>query len=177
MKAAKTILTMALVVVGVGVDGCSQDPNTGYTMADQYRPEVRTVAVPMWTRGKAVYRRELEMRLTEALVKRIEMDTHYKVTSKAHADTVLTGTIDSVDQMVLSSDPDNGLPREIEATIVVSFTWTDLRSGKVLAQQDGFRMARTYIPLSPFNEDFYLGSQDAIDELAQRIVEQMEKYW
>lgn len=117
------------------------------------------------------------MRLTEAVVKRLELDTQYKVTDKSRADTELRGTIDRVSQRVLSFNPDSGLPREKELTVTVSFTWTDLRSGKVLAQRRSFRQAGTYIPPQPFGEDFFQGSEDVVNKLAKRIVEQMETDW
>ena len=36
--------------------GCSQDPTQGYTLQSQYRPDIRTVAVDVFTRGKDIYR-------------------------------------------------------------------------------------------------------------------------
>lgn len=157
--------------------GCSSDPTRGYSFANQYQENIRTVAVPIFDIGKDVYRRGLEFRLTEALVKRIELDTPYKVVLKKKADTELRGRIDVIEQRVLSFNPDTGLPRENEITMSVSFTWTDLRSGKVLASQTKFRQAGTYIPERPIGEDFFQGSEDVINRLAKRIVEQMEKPW
>lgn len=158
--------------------GCSSDGTTGYTTNSLYRPGIRTVAVPIWQRGEKVYRREVEDRLTEAVQKQIELDTPYKVTSRAKADTELRGTIDEIDQRPMSINPDTGLARELEVTIIVSFTWTDLRpGGKVLVERKNFRVAATYIPEGAYNEDFFQGSEDAINRLAQRIVEQMETPW
>jgi len=153
------------------------NPTQGYTLRSQYPTNVRTVSVPMWTRGREVYRRGLEMRLTEALVKQIEHDTPYKVTKSVRADTQLKGTIDRVTQQVLTINPDDGLPREIEVMLEVSFRWTDLRTGKVLRERKGFRVAGTYVPSGPFREDFFHGSEDTINRLARRIVEQMQADW
>ncbi len=149
----------------------------GYTSKSQYPADVRTVAVPIWTRSRHVYRRGLEMRLAEALVKRIEQDTPYKVTTRSRADTELTGTIERVIQQVLTINPDDGLAREVEVTIEVSFRWTDLRSGKVRKKRASFRVPGTYVRSSPFGETFFDGSEEAINRLAQRIVEQMQADW
>jgi hypothetical protein len=176
MKRIATIGTWLFVAAALAaVCGCSQDPTKGYTTQSQYVEDVKTVAVPMWLRGKNVYRQGLEMRLTEAIVKRLEMDTPYKVTDKSRADTELRGTIDLIPQRVLSYNPDTGRSREMEVTLTVSFTWTDLRSGKVLAQRRDLRQAATYIP--PLSEDFFHGSEDAINRLARRVVEHMEADW
>jgi hypothetical protein len=157
--------------------GCSSDPTKGYTLASQYDTGIKTVCVPIWTRGRNVFRRDLEMRLTEALVKKVELDTPYKVVDKSRADTELRGSLDLVSQRVLSYNPDNGLPRETEITMSVSFTWMDLRSGKAIRQVANLSQSAVYIPLSPLSEDFFQGSEDVINRLAQRVVEQMESDW
>ena len=89
----------ALVVAAMALAGCVEmdgDGQDSYTMRDQYRDGITSVYVPMWGRGKDVYRRELEFRLTEAVVKRIELDTKYKVTDRSRADTELAGEIVTV---------------------------------------------------------------------------------
>ena len=173
MKTFKTALILLLLsTMTMGPGGCGP-----YTMKSQYRPGIKTVFVPIWTRGKDVYRRGVEMRLTEALQKRIELNTPYKVASKARADTELSGKIDRIDQQVLSRNPETGLPREKEITFHLSFTWKDLRSGKVLVEHTNFRVADTYIPDQPFREGFFQGSESVINRLARRIVEEMEADW
>lgn len=173
----KTICVLGLAGLLPFLCGCTDDPTKGYTLRSPHRGGIRTVAVPIWTRGKGVYRRELEMRSTQAIVKRIELDTPYKVTRKARADTLLAGTIDLVEQRILSMNPDTGMPRELELTLHVSFKWTDLRSGKALVERSNFRVAGTYIPSAPFSEDFFHGSEDVVSRLARRVVEQMEADW
>jgi hypothetical protein len=171
--AALLPLLAALTAAG----GCATDPGEGYSFTRGYPEDVRTVAVPIWNVSKNVYRRELEFRLSEALVKRIELDTPYKVVGKAEADTLLTGTIDVVSQRVLSTNPDTNLPRELELTLTVSFTWQDLRTGEIRAKRSNVRVAGVYIPHAPLGEDFFTGSEDVVNKLARRVVEQMESDW
>jgi len=176
-KPTKTCAVILLACVAAATGGCSHDPTQGYTLDSQYDTGIKTVAVPIWTRGRHVFRRELQMRLTEAVIKKVELDTPYKVVDKSRADTELRGSLDVVSQRVLSFNPDTGLPRETEITMAVSFAWTDLRSGKVIKQVSNLRQSAVYIPPSPFGEDFFQGSEDTINRLAQRIVEQMESDW
>ena len=158
--------------------GClSDDPTVGYTARSQYRKGIQTVAVPIWTRGKKVYRRNVEIRLTQALVKRIELDTPYKVTDKQKADTLLTGSIEQIEQATLSYNPDTGRPREIEVAFTVVFKWEDLRTGDVIVNRRNFRIADVYIPPHPFDEDFFRGSEALMERLARRVVETMEADW
>ncbi len=171
MTSRKTIsLALLLGVLSVVSAGC-------YTTESQHRPGIKSVAVPIMIRGRGVYRRDLEMRLTSAVVKRIEQDTPYKVTSKDRADTLLTGSLDLIRQQVLNFNPDTGLPRELEITFTVAITWTDLRTGKVLAKHTNIRATGTYVPHHPLDEDFFQGSEDVIDRTARAIVERMEADW
>src|ERR1700749_791448 len=69
----------------VGLVGC-----VGYHVgtASLYSPDVATVYVPMIESDS--YRRDLGERLTEAVVKEIELKTPYKVVNSPDADSVLT---------------------------------------------------------------------------------------
>jgi len=167
----------AILVLLAGLGGCSTDPSAGYSLQSQYKTGIKSVAVPVWTVGQDVYRRGVEDRLTEALVKRIEMDTPYKVTTPARADTELTGTIKSIEQKVLSYVPATGGSRELELTFRVSFTWKDLRTGEILLDVADLRAAGAYSRTGPLETDFYQGSEKVINELARRIVEHMEADW
>ena len=172
LKTLKTLTVCVLLWSAFACCGCGP-----YTMKDQYRPGIKTVFVPIWTRGTEVYRRELEMRLTKALVQRIELDTPYKTTTKDRADTELRGQIKLISQRILSRNPDTGLPREIEAIFTLDFTWKDLRNGKVLVEHSNFQAVDNYMPDCPFNEDFFQGSEAAINRIARRVVETMEAEW
>lgn len=156
--------------------GCATDPTKGYTFQSQYPSNIRTVSVPIWTRGPEVYRRGLEISLTEALVKQIEHDMRCKVTKTVRADAELTGTIKRVTQQILSTNPDDGRPREMEVTLLVSFQFKDLRTGKTL-ERDNFKVTGSYVPSTPFLEEFHHGSEDTINRLARRIVEELREDW
>ncbi len=167
----KRFLYPLVVLSAVLIGGC------GYQLGGMYPRNVNSVAVIMFTRQKNVYRRELEIRLTEAVVKRIQQDTPYKISTRDRADTVLTGTIEKIHQQVLNTNPDTGEPRMLELTITVSFTWKNQRTGKIIATQPNLRVADVYIPRCPVGQDFFQGSEDVINKLAKRIVEHMEKPW
>jgi hypothetical protein len=131
----------------------------------------------MWTRGRNVYEREVEMRLTEAIIKRIELDTPYKVVSKKTADTELSGEICRISQRVLSQNPDTNRPRELEVTFRLEFTWKDLRNGEILVKKEKFDVSGTYVTDLPYNESFFRGAEDVVNNAAKRIVETMEAEW
>ncbi|MFP4106276.1 MAG: LPS assembly lipoprotein LptE [Phycisphaerae bacterium] len=171
------VLVASMGLLVCGLTGCHADPSEGYSFASQYPEDVRTISVPVWTRGRDVYRRGLEMRLTEAIVKRIELDTPYKVVPASRADTQLTGRIESIRQDELSFNPDTGLPRELQITMSVSFLWKDLRPNtkSVRVQRKSYPVVATYVPAGPLNENFFQGSEDLVNELARRIVEELQR--
>jgi len=148
----------------------------GYSVGhgDMFRQDIRTVHVPIFQNKD--FRRGLEFQLTEALIKAIELHTPYKTTSdKRKADTVLTGEIREVRQGTLGLDFTTHLPRETQATVVASFRWKDLRTGKILVDMPVITQSVDYI--RPLGENFYQASQEAMNDLAERIVEKMEKPW
>ena len=167
-----------LALAAAALAGCANfDPTKDYTVSSQYPSDVKTVCVPIFNRGAAVFERDLEIRLTEALGKRIEAETHYKVVDKARADTLLTGTLKRIQRHVMSFDPNTGQARDIELALTVDFLWTDLRSGQVRVEKKDFPISATYIQLAPFSEDFFQGSEDALNRIALRMVEQMARPW
>lgn len=177
MSTRATLFALAAALAASALTGgCNADPGSGYTLATQYPANVRTVAVQIFTRAPNVYRRGLELRLTEAVIKHIELSTPYKVTTKERADTELTGTITGIGQRTMSMVKAVSSPRESEVVLSASIRWQDLRNGEILRRRN-VRAAGRYIPRAPFSEDFFQGSEDAIDKLARRIVEEMEDDW
>ncbi len=159
-----TLLTAA------GTTGCGYKFGHG----EMFSETIRTVHVPIFQNKD--FRRGLEFQLTEALVKAIELYTPYKTTSdKRKADTVLTGEIREVRQGTLGLDFKTHKPRETQATVIASFRWKDLRTGKILVDMPVITQSVDYI--QPVGENFYEASQKAMNDLAERIVEKMEKPW
>ena len=117
----------------------------------------------------------LELQLTEALAKRIEGETPFKLAKKDRADTILTGEIVEVRQATIGRQFNDLAPRETAETVIVNFQWKDLRTGEVLMDRPRFVQTVDYV--KPLGEDFYHASQRAMDRLAVRIVEQMEADW
>jgi len=171
MKTIRLISVLGIAVLTAAVGGC------GYKIGTLHRTDIKTIAVPVWTRGHGVYRRGLEVDLTEAIIKRLQLDTKYRICDEAQANTRFTGRLENVHQQSLTINTDTGTSRELEATFTVSFTWTDLRNGKELVKREAFPATGRYVPPNPFNQTFFTGSREAIDQAAQRIVEQLETGW
>lgn len=151
----------------LGVTGC------GYSTVRPFRTDIRSIHVEMLHSKE--FRRELEFRLTEALIKRIEMDTPYRVESRQKADTLLSGELIAVQNRSLGDDFDLDLPREIGSSVVVRFRWQDMRTGEILLERPRFVYQTSYIP--PVGETFSDGMLRALEGMAEEIVEAMEADW
>lgn len=145
----------------------------GYTAGHLYNSSVRTVAVPVFV--NKTFRREWEMRLTEAIDKNIEYRTPYKVSYAKSADTILSGEIIAIQENVLTERIGTNIPRENQLTVVVNFTWKDARTGRVLVERKNFVRSATEIP--QINERVEDAEQLAIERTAQGIVDQMQQDW
>lgn len=157
--------------------GCITPYNVGHDTL--YPADIQTVYVPMFESES--FRRHLGEKLTEAVCKRIETDTPYKVVNSPSADSVLTGRIvTDTKRIVVENRFDD--PRDTEYNLTVVVTWTN-RKGDMIRQQA--------VPLSPqlvdlsarsdivpeFGRSVASEQQEAIDRLANQIVALMESPW
>lgn len=160
-------ISLLLMLFSGVLGGC------GYSSRRPFPDGVQTVYVEMFQSKE--FRRELEFRLTEALVKRIEMDTPYHIAPRQTADAILSGEILEVKNRTFGHDFDDDLPRETGSTIVVRFRFQDMRSGETLVERPRFVFQTSYIP--PAGETFTEGMTRGLDGLAEAMVESMESDW
>jgi len=122
------------------------------------------------------FRRGVEYELSDALAKRIEAETPYKIiSSRDRADSIINGQIVSIDESVLSIEREVGraLEKEVQLTAVVS--WKNLKTGELLIDNQSVSAQATF---SEFQmQDFSYASALAANNLAQKIVELMQKKW
>lgn len=166
---ARSRASLCALVIGMPLltTGC------GYATTRPFRSDIRTIHVEMFQSRE--FRRELEFELTEALVKRIETETPYRIAAAKDADVILSGEILAVQNRTFGTDFDTDLPREIGSTVIVRYEIKDLRTGEVLVHRPRFVFQTSYIP--PVGETFTQGMTRAMNGLAERIVETMETDW
>jgi hypothetical protein len=160
------VLVGVAAALAAGLAGC------GYSSKPLFTTAYKTVHVPIF--GNKTFRKQLEMRLTEAVAKNIEARTPYKVVGDPkQADTILQGTIVDVPEGVLTRRYGTNLPRETEVLISANVLWKDPRTGRVLIQRQQIVREATDIP--QLGEHVWDAEQRAIEELAYAIVSQMQK--
>jgi outer membrane lipopolysaccharide assembly protein LptE/RlpB len=163
----RSLRLLLLSGVTLALAGC------GYSSKPPFNASVRTVAVPVF--ANKTFRREWEFRLTEAIDKNIEYRTPYKVVDRKDADSLLSGEITQIEEDVLTNRYQTDLPRESQLTVVVNFTWKDLRSGRIIVERKKFNRSATEIP--QIGERVEDAEQLAIERIASAIVDQMQSDW
>lgn len=168
---------LACLTLAVALAGCA-----GYQFgADSlYRSDVRTVAVPIFQSDS--YRRYLGERLTEAVIREIQLNTPYQVVSEGHADSVLVGRI-ITDHKVPLVENQFDEPRDLEFGMVVDVSWQNYR-GDLLRSPVGVplptnlvRITQTSDFIPEAGQSISVSEQEAIERIAQQIVGQMELGW
>ncbi|MEJ2648596.1 MAG: LptE family protein [Sedimentisphaerales bacterium] len=162
----------ALGAFALILEGCSTF--AGYSNESIFPENVKTVSVKMF--DNQTFRRGVEYELSDALAKRIETDTPYKiVTSEDYADSVITGRILNIGEAALTMERLTGhvLEKEVGMTAVVN--WKDLKTGELLIDNLTISSSASYSEYQ--NQDFQYGSSLAANNLALNIVEHMEKSW
>lgn len=170
IRKAAFIIFFGLIVASLaGFCGCA-----GYSNKSLYPEDVSSVYVEMFD-NKSFWR-GVEYELTDALAKRIETETPYKIiSSRDRADTIISGQIVSADESWLSTERQTGRPMEKEVELRAVVNWKNLKTGELLIDNQSVSASASY---SEWQEQgFRYGSTLAANNLAQRIVELMEKEW
>jgi hypothetical protein len=144
-----------------------------------YAPDISTVYVPLFESES--FRRHLGERLTEAVVKEIELKTPFKVVNDPNADSVLTGRIVGETKRVLVESPTDE-PRELEVQIAVEVVWVDrkgdlIQQGVVPLPPEMLDVTQRATIVPEVGQSIATGHQTAIQRMAEQIVGLMEEPW
>jgi len=157
----------------VGLCGCG-DGLSGYSSQWLYPEDVSTVYVEMF--DSKSFRRGFEYDLTDAIAKRIEAETPYKVVSdRSRADSVIDGYISGVGAAALSGERETGRALEKDLEIAAVVSWKNLKNGDFLIENEAVKASASYTEWLNQGESY--AAALASNRLAERIVELMEKKW
>ena len=179
-------LASIVLALFLSIAGCA-----GYQVGSStlYAPDVRTVYVPMIESDS--YRRDLGERLTESVVKEIELKTPYKVIANPNADSVLDIHLKEDRRALLAEDAlDN--PRILENQLSAVVSWQNRRRmplapvqtfalpGALVGpegMQDLVGVDQMTLLIPEAGQTVASQQQLAIDRLAEQIVATMEMPW
>ena len=145
-----------------------------------YPAHIRTVYVPIFRTTS--FRRDLGERLTEAVIKEIQLKTPFTVVNTPDADSILSGEIGVDTKRLMVPDP-NGDPRETEVAMQIRVSWVDKTGG---ALREGLKLTLDQTPMTvnataklvpEVGQSMATAQQQAIQRAAQQIVSMMEAPW
>jgi len=145
-----------------------------------YAPDVATVYVPMIESDS--YRRDLGERLTEAVIKEIELKTPYKVVGTPDADSILSVRLLGDSRHLLAENSFDD-PRLSESAVYSEVSWLNRRRLPMTPAQTfplppelvGIDQTANLVPEA--GQSVASSQQQAIERLAQQIVGTMESPW
>ena len=208
MKSISAVILISLAYLGLA--GCTAESMKdytvfGYNVGSSARTDIKTVRVPIFR--NTTFFRDIEYDLTQAIIKRIEGTTPYKVVN-GNADAELVGVIKlGTSHVGIQNELNEARTRDF--TLTVEASYVDCRSG-----QDYFRpvLLQPALPSAPqpaspstdilsppppvpashvrprlftqsdtyaqeLGQSFAVSRQKVIDDLAIAIVNAMEKPW
>ncbi len=161
------------LLAGLGLGGC------GYLVGPAFSPGVRTVSVPIFKCN--LFRRGIELQLTEAVQRELKL-RGLQIAESPTAETRLSGTIFSYRKNLLSESAYDDA-RELQLSLAASVTWEDLRTGKILNEQDIIlppeaTALTTNTSFAPeVGQSLASANKQVVDQLARIIVDKMEMPW
>ena len=170
------ILALPLLFLCLSV-GCASYQVGSDTL---YAPDITTVYVPMIESNS--FRRDLGERLTEAVVKEIELTTPFKVVGTPDADSILSARLVSDTKRVILENQ-NDDPRALEMATSAEITWLNRRrqpfgASRIIALPPELLSIRNNSTLVPeAGQSVATAQQQALQRLAQQIVSTMEEAW
>ena len=145
-----------------------------------YAPDVATVYVPMIESDS--YRRDLGERLTEAVIKEIELKTPYKVVGTPDADSILSVRLLGDSRRTLAENSFDD-PRLSESAVYSEVSWVNRRRQPLVPAQsvplppELIGIDQTALLVPEVGQSVASSQQQAIERLAQQIVGTMEAPW
>jgi hypothetical protein len=147
----------------------------GYSIRPPYDKNIKTVYVPAFK--SITFRRDVNIMLTDLVIKEIERRTPYKVVQKPEeADSVLEGTVNFTEKNVVVENPYN-LPRQLTATMIVYATWTDNKRDKKDPPPQPAAISETFNFYPEIGETSEAAFYRCCEKLATQIVNMMEQPW
>jgi len=162
-------------MVCISCTSCEIDPTVGYSSSSLYPKQYQSIAIPIFQNSTMT--RDVEFMLTDAIIKEIQVRSPYRVVDKHVAETLLTGTITSMNLRTLSRSQTTGLDNEVLFKVVIDFEWYDQVNGNRIVGRKNFASSAVFIPSRPSSEPLEIGQFAVVQQLASDIVDQMQASW
>lgn len=169
---------MALLGMALALGAC------GYTTKSALPPNLRSIAVdPIKNQidysaaeRRALYIPLIEVDIQRAIVNRFQFDGNLRVAASETANLVLRGHLVTYDRGELRTDPNNEV-EEYRVYVSVDFELWDSARQEIRWSESGFTGEGTFFVSGPKATSEQVAIDEAIQDLARRIVERTIEDW
>lgn len=156
----------------------------GYTTKSTLPKSIQTIRVEPFKNsinytegsGRNIYFPLLEVKSRNAVIDRFLFDGNLKVVELPQANLILKGELKNYQRTALRYTDDDDV-QEYRVHVIVSFELTDARSGEISWTEPNFVGEATYFVTGPSARSEEAAVDDAILDLARRIVERTIENW
>lgn len=156
----------------------------GYTTRSSLPAHIRTLYVEQFknsvdysTDGRRnLYIPLIEVKVRQAVIDRYLFDGNLKIASEHQADLILKGELKGYERSALRFT-DNDDVEEYRIQIVMSFEMWDQEKQEVIWSEPSFIGEETYFATGPLAKSEDTALQNAMTDLARRIVERTVESW
>mgnify|MGYP000975259505 CR=1 FL=1 len=177
MKKIVSLLFIGMMIVG----GCGYSTRTVSPTMDG----IKTIYIAPFqnkvdygTEGgnKNLYVPMMEVKVTSGTINRFITDGFLKVAKPEEADIILKGELINYRRDVLRYD-DYDVAREYRITIIVAMTLLNAHTNEVVWTEPSFGGESTYLVDGPSAKSESVAIDEAVKDLAQRIIERTVEDW
>lgn len=177
----KSVGMVCLIAIFL-VSGC------GYTTRSLLPPGFKSIHVENFKNSISVtaeqsdlrmyrgYRPGMEIDLTKVVVDKFLMDGNLKIRSDADADLELKGELIDFKREALRYDANDNV-EEYRIKLIVNLELQDVKAGKAVWKEKGFAGETTYRTSGSLVKSEETAVNDAMADLARRIVERTVEAW
>lgn len=170
-------LILALSIAGCGYTTRSLLPSEYKTIyVDNVKNSINVTAEQDNLRMYRGYRPGMEVDVTKSIIDRYLFDGNLKVASEEKADLILKSEMTDFKRDALRYDANDNI-EEYRVKIVVNMELQDAKTGKTLWKENSFAGETTYRTSGTMVKTENAAVNDAINDLARRVVERTIEAW
>ena len=178
----KKIYLYFILISFIAISGCgytTRSVSTGKQKSIHIKNFVNKIDVTAETTDDKVfyaYRPGMESTITRAIINRYLFDGNYEIKSIENADFVLQGDLVDFTREPLRYDTNDNVI-EYRLRTVVNIELYDEKTGELVWKENGFAGEASYRTTGQYAKSESVTTNEAIEDLARRIVERTVENW
>lgn len=171
------IAVLGLVISGCGYTTKSLLPSNYRTIyVDNFKSAIKITAEQSNERMYRGYKPGMEITLTKAIIDKYLTDGNLRIASPEQADLILEGELTDFNRGGIRYDTNDNV-EEYRIKLVVNMELKDAKTGKVVWTENGFAGETTYRTSGSLALSESAAIDEAITDLARRVVERTVEAW